>query len=386
MSDFIDIQPDIIRWAVHRSGLSEEVLRDWNKGIIFLWEKGEKKPTLRLLTDFAQKVHVPLGYLFLEKPPEEKIPVPDYRTFDDNQPQDQSPDLIDTLYEMQRRQDWMRDYLIESGAEKLPFIGSLKKNISVEDAALKIRNDIGLTENWVAQCPNYEESFRKLRNTIDETGILISVKGCVGMNYHRHLNPDEFCGFVLMDNYAPLIFINSQCPKSAQIFTLIHELAHLWIGESGVFNHTIEQISFQKQIEKQCNQIAAEFLVPKNLFKQQWNHNPDFETLAKKFKVSSIVIARRALDLNLIGEDDFFTFWYQQKKRWEEQKETKNDQKNSGNFYQNCRVGLGKRFSEAVISAARSGFLSYKEAFRLTGLQGATFDHYVSFLKGGKLD
>jgi Zn-dependent peptidase ImmA (M78 family) len=139
---------------------------------------------------------------------------------------------------------------------------------------------------------------------------------------------------------------------------------------------------FHEQVEKQCNQIAAEFLVPKNLFKQQWNNNSDFDSLAKQFKVSSIVVARRALDLNLIDNDHFFTFWRQQKKRWEEQKETKNNQKNGGNFYRNCRVGLGKRFSDAVISATRSGFLSYKEAFRLTGLQGTTFDHYVSQLKG----
>jgi len=382
----LDIQPTILRWAIKRSGLPESSLRNWNKGLISQWVDGDKKPTLTQLTDFAKKVHVPLGYLFLEKPPEERIPVPDYRTYDDNQPALPSPDLIDTIHEMQRRQDWMRDYLTEIGADKLSFIGSLQETISVEKAAVTIRQDLGFPENWAEDCRTYDDALRKFRNAIDDTGILISIKGCVGMSTKRGLNPEEFCGFVLSDDYAPFIFINGKCPKSAQMFTLAHELAHLWLGVGGLFNLSMEQLSFQHETEQLCNKIAVEFLVPRKKILDLWNNlTQDFRELANQFKVSPIVIARRVFDLNLIDQEHFFSFWRQQKTEWENLK-TISDRQKGGNPYRNYRVWLGKRFSEAIISATRSGFLSYKEAFRLSGLRGATFDLYVSKMQGGSLD
>jgi Zn-dependent peptidase ImmA (M78 family) len=111
-----------------------------------------------------------------------------------------------------------------------------------------------------------------------------------------------------------------------------------------------------------------------------------FQHLAKIFKVSPIVAARRALDMDLITSDLFFSFWRNEKKDWEENKDIKMGNKQGGSPYRNFRVKLGKTFSEAVLSATRSGFLSYRDAFRLTGLHGGTFDKYMSMLKGGELD
>ena len=167
MKNYLEIQPDIIRWAIRRSGLPDLDLRNWKNGIVFQWQNGEEKPTLPQLTDFAKKVHVPLGYLFLETPPEEKIPVTDFRTFDDNRPKGFSPNLIDTLYDIQRRQSWMRDYLIEVGAEKLPFVGSLTKKHTIETAANKIRTDLGLASDWAFQHKRKDEAWRFLRHLAD---------------------------------------------------------------------------------------------------------------------------------------------------------------------------------------------------------------------------
>ena len=388
MPNFLDIQPGIIRWAVRRSGLSEEKLRSWQNGIIFQWENGEKQPTLPQLTNFANKVHVPLGYLFLKTPPEEKIPVPDYRTFDDNRPRHLSPDLIDTLYDVQRRQNWMRDYLIEVGAEKLPFVGSLTKKHTVETAANKIRTDLGLKSNWALLQKGQNKAWQYLRNTVDDAGIMISISGVVGSNTHRSLDPDEFCGFTLLDDYVPALFVNNNIAKSSQMFTIAHELAHIWTGKEGVFNLP-DFHSGSRKDEELCNKIAAEFLVPEKLFRDKWgkkgDDHPTFGSLASLFKVSQLVVARRAYDLNLISSDEFFSFWKDLKRNWDENNDKIPDREPGGTSYRNYRVRLGKKFSEAIISATRSGSLSYGEAFRLTGLKGSTFDNYLSQLQGGKL-
>ena len=388
----ISVQPVILEWAINRAGLSVSSLRDKKFKDVEQWLAGAEKPTLKQLQDFAKKVYVPLGYLFLDQPPAEKSPIPDYRTYDDSHPRRLSPNLIDTLNEIQRRQDWMRDYLVEIGADKLPFVGSLAKGDSVEVAAEKIRTDLGLALDWAIQCKDYDEAQRTIRNTIDNLGILISVSGIVGVNPHRSLDPEEFCGFALLDDYAPALFVNRKNTLSSQMFTIAHELAHIWLGgKGGLFNQHL--FDFDKSSHKNeifCNKIAAEFLVPKTLFLDKWKEQQTnvhrFSRIAKTFKVSAIVVARRALDFNLITNDHFFSFWRSEKENWEESKDKKSDNKRGGNFYSTNRVKLGKKFSEAVLSATRSGFLSYSDAFRLTGLRGGTFDEYMSRLKGGKLD
>ena len=383
----VSVQPALLAWAIDRAGLSVNLLRGESVKDVRRWLTGEKEPTLKQLQDFAKKVHVPIGYLFLDTPPVERIPVPDYRTFDDNRPVRLSPNLIDTLHDVQRRQNWMRDYLIEIGMDSLPFVGSLK-GWHCTEAAERIRQDLNLCIDWMFHCPDLETARRFLRNTIDNKGILISITGIVGLNTSRTLDPEEFCGFTLPDDYVPALFVNNNIAETSQMFTIAHELAHIWIGGGGVFNQSNFDLS-DREGEKICNQIAAEFLVPKELFKNKWEKSykePQmFGSLAKDFKVSPIVIARRALDLNLINEDEFFKFLGSQKKDWSRDK-NKKSREQGGNPYRNYRVRLGKKFSEAIISATRSGFLSYCDAFRLTGLHGATFDEYVARLQGGKLD
>ena len=388
----IRVQPAILEWAINRAGLTVSSLRDKKFKDVERWLSGEETPTLKQLQEFAKKVYVPIGYLFLDQPPTEKSPVPDYRTYDDSRPRRLSPNLIDTLNEIQRRQDWMRDYLIEIGADKLPFVGSLVKGDSIEAAAEKIRTDLGFAPDWAIRCKDIEEARRTLRNAIDNLGILVSVSGFVGSSTHRSLDPEEFCGFALLDDYVPVLFVNNKAPIASQMFTIAHELAHIWLGgDGGLFS--LQPIDFGNSSHKNevfCNKIAAEFLVPKKLFLNKWDrqkkNDQGFWQMAKVFKVSAIVVARRALDLNLITRNHFFSFWRTEKEGWEENKEKKLDKKSGGSPYWNYRVKLGKKFSEAVLSATRSGFLSYSDAFRLTGLRSGTFDEYMSRLKGGKLD
>jgi len=380
MSTTVAVNPELIRWAVDRSGLTHENI-DFP---IAKWETGEKQPTLRQLEEFAKQTRTPFGYLFLSSPPEEGLPMPDFRTVGDLPVRRPSPDLIETIQTMQRRQSWMRDNLIEQGQEEIPFIGSLNRRVPLETATKRIRETLGLGEGWASGYSTWEDALLHLRRVAENAGILVALNGVVGNNTHRPLDPEEFRGFVLCDTYAPLIFVNSVDTKSAQMFTLAHELVHLWLGYSGLFN-LIEMLPHNDRGEQYCNQVAAELLAPGRSFVSRWAEasktgNP-YKDMARWFKVSPLVAARRALDLKLIGKPDFFAFYEQQRKEWEALKEEqKRGKPQKRDFHTTADVRLGVRFAAAVIGAAREGRLSYRDAYQLTGLKGDTFDKYAKHL------
>lgn len=390
MMDTLNVKPELIRWAIERSGRSVETLmRHFPK--IAQWEAGEAQPTLRQLESLASKTWTPLGYFFLPQPPVEKLPIPDFRTVRDTPIQRLSPDLIETLHTMQRRQAWLRDYLIEEGHDRLAFVSSTSTKQSPEAVARRIKNALSIDVDWASRHATWTDALRALREAADGIGILVVVNGVVGNSTRRKLDPEEFRGFVLLDDYAPLIFVNGADARSAQMFTLAHELAHLWVGRAGLFNLPDLEPS-QHAVERFCNRVAAEFLVPAAELRAAWPDEvlvpaaeveaarPDarppaepFQMIARRFKVSPIVAARRALDLGLIQKLAFLEFFkaYQADER-------RKAARARGDFYQTQNVRLGRRFARIVAQAAREGRLLYRDAYHLTGLHGATFDRYAN--------
>lgn len=375
----LNVNHELIRWALDRSGRSVEGLaRKFPK--LAQWESGEAQPTLKQLEALAKKTWTPLGYFFLPEPPQEKLPIPDFRTVSDRPVGSASPNLIDTLHTMQRRQDWMRDYLVDCGIEPLPFIASANLRESPTVVAQRIGRVIGTGDGWASRHGTWSDALRHSREAIEHAGILVAINGVVGNDTHRKLDTEEFRGFVLMDKYAPLIFVNGSDAKSAQMFTLAHELAHLWVGESALFNLQ-NMAPSEFAVEQFCNKVAAEFLVPAAEFESYWPQAiqgaEPFQVIARHFKVSPIVAARRAQDLGLIQQAEFLTFYrtYQEDERRQAARAT-----GGGDFYQNQNVRLGKRFARAVAMAAKEGRLLYRDAYRLTDLHGATFDKYAKAL------
>jgi Zn-dependent peptidase ImmA (M78 family) len=386
MAETISINPDLIRWAVKRSGLPFADLVAAFPGLP-AWQTGEKQPTLKQLEMFARRTMTPYGYLFLSEPPVEKLPVPDFRTKTDKAPARPSPNLLDTLHAMQRRQQWMRDYLMDEGQRELPFVGSARSGQPVAKLTEQIRGTLGLDGDWSEKSANWEEALRTLRAAAESAGILVAASGVVGLNTNRKLDPEEFRGFVLADSYAPLIFVNAADAKSAQMFTLAHELVHVWLGRGGIFN-LIGTMPADDATEKYCNQVAAEFLIPGDLLSARWKdagNDIPFRTIARKFKVSPVVAARRALDLGLITRAQFFGFYQKDQEEWERRKaEEKKEKKGGPNFYVVQDVRLGRRFASAVIRAARAGRLLYRDAYELTDLRGETFNRYADHLQKGE--
>lgn len=375
MSDRVQIKPQLFRWAQERSRISEgELCAKFPK--YPQWLTGEAEPTMRQLEKFAVQTYTPLGYFFLNEPPEERLPIPDFRTVTDRRVARPSPHLLDTIYAVQLRQEWMRGFLIEQGELPLVFIGSRTLQDSPETVATEIRHTLGLDARWSRSLATWEEALRTLIQKIEGVGVLVMINGVVENNTHRPLDVEEFRGFVLSDPHAPVIFINGTDAKAAQMFTLVHELAHLWLGQGGISDFK-ELLPSENAVEIFCNKVAAEFLVPAAEMRAAWLEVKDgekpFERLARFFKVSPVVTARRVLDLELISRPRYFAFYKEYK---EAAAERKANATGGGNFYLTLGSRLGKRFPAAVYSAAKEGRLQYRDAYQLTGLSGSSYDSF----------
>jgi Zn-dependent peptidase ImmA (M78 family) len=380
-----DVRPALLRWARERARLDPAALAK-RFPRLEEWEAGTSKPTFRQLEAFADATAAPFGFMFLPEPPEEALPIPDFRTLGDRPIRRPSPNLLDTIYDLQRRQAWLREERIEEGQGPLPFVGSATAEAVPARIALAMRRTLGVTNGWAALHGTWHDALRALRDRAELAGIIVVINGVVGNNTHRKLDPEEFRGFVLPDEYAPFVFVNRADGKGAQMFTLAHELAHLWLGQAGVFNLREMQPAPDPR-ERFCNAVAAEFLIPEDELRRAWGEitgsptNP-FGALARRFKVSELVVARRALDAALIDRNGFLEFYivYEADERRRAAR-----QSTGGDFYANQNSRVGRAFAEAVARATKEGRLLYRDAYELTGLRGATFDNYISTIEAGRI-
>ena len=374
----VPVNPELLRWAHERAGIAQEDLAGKFKKLPE-WESGELQPTLKQLEAFARAVHVPFGYLFLREPPDESLPIADFRTISDTARDRASPDLIDTLYAMQRRQAWLREHLVESEAEPLAFAASARLADDPGAVGREMRCTLGLDEGWAAGVHSWQDAVNELRRMIERLGVMAVINGVVGNNTHRRLSVAEFRGFALTDHYAPLIFVNGADAKSAQMFTLAHELAHIWLGEGGLSGFE-NLLPGGTDVEDWCNRAAAEFLVPSRELRERWiqaKREPHpFEALGRSFKVSPVVAARRAMDLKLVERRAFFEFH----ERYVNREHRGGTTPSGGDFYNNQNARVGRLFATHVMGAAMGGEIGFREAYELTGLRGGTFQDYAGKL------
>ncbi|WP_027410033.1 ImmA/IrrE family metallo-endopeptidase [Anoxybacteroides tepidamans] len=380
----VEVKPSVLQWAMKRADRLDKLKDQFPH--IDKWISQESQPTLKQLEKLAKATSIPLGYFFLPNPPEEKLSIPHYRTVRDEGAVQPSPNLLETVQTMERRQQWMRDYLIQHGHPPLNYVGRANLSTDPKLVAQTMRETLGLESDWASKQPNWQEALRNLIKKIEDIGIIVVINGVVGNNTHRKLDVAEFRGFVLIDDYAPFIFVNGRDGKAAQMFTLAHELAHVWYGASAVFDLANLQPA-DIEIESVCNQAAAEFLAPEDevlhLWKRVGTSDDRFKQIARYFKVSEIVAARRTLDLNLITKEEFFSFYEAYVKRLRQEAEEMKTE-GGGNFYATQNMRIGRRFAEAVIRAAKEGTILYREAYRLTGLSGNTFDKFAEYVDAGR--
>src|SRR5580700_1343156 len=217
MSARVEVSPRLLAWARRRSGLTVDDLVRRFPGL-GAWERGELLPTFTQLEGYAKATHTPIGFLFLPEPPEEQVPIPDYRTIGDSGVRRPSPDLLDTIYQCEQRQDWYREFAQVNQEEPVGFVGSLTTAAAVIPAAAAIREALGFGVE--DRGSTWSDALRVLVDSAESLGFLVMVNGVVGSNTHRKLDPDEFRGFALADPVAPMVFVNGADTKAAQIFTL----------------------------------------------------------------------------------------------------------------------------------------------------------------------
>ena len=379
------IKPELLRWARERAGRPvESLLKKFPKYI--QWENGEIQPTLKQLESLAKTLHVPLGFLFLEAPPEEPLPIPDFRTTPQARLSRPSPELLETIYTCQQRQEWYRNYLLSLGEKPLPFVGSVTVADDVNAVAADIRNRIKLDIQERSTIPTWTQALSRFIDQVEAIGVLVMMNGVVGNNTHRPLDPEEFRGFALVDDLAPLIFINGADTLSGKTFTLAHELAHIWLGASGISDASLE-IYTEGEVERWCNQVATEMLVPGDMLIENFNPENDLRQelnrLARIFKVSTLVILRRLFDAEFVDWETYRQIYEKELERLRAF-ERPAAEEGGGNFYRSLTRRVSKRFALALISSTLEGQTLFRDAYVMLGVsKDQTFKKFAQELGVG---
>jgi Zn-dependent peptidase ImmA (M78 family)/transcriptional regulator with XRE-family HTH domain len=382
------ITGDVITWARERLGYScKEVADEIGASVtaddIAQWETEKTLPDFRKAQKLATALHIPFGYLFLSHRPKNDIKVPDLRTVGSKPITEFTPNLLDQLRNLLLKQEWYRDYATEEGRKPLSFVGRFSVNSSYEKVAADIANELGINSQFRAAASNWEGFLTNFMANAEAAGILVIRSGVVASASQRPLSVKEFRGFVLSDPIAPLVFINGADSTSAQVFTLAHELVHLWIGKSGISNPNPKKRSTDETntVERFCNQVAAELLVPHAEFLRRWRGTVTVEenvkTLVRYFRVSTHVILRQAFEQDKISRQEYEDRIQAEEDRFKAQQE---ERESGGNFYRTMRVRNSRILVSSVLEAIQTTKIGLRDAATLLGCKVPTLKNVASEL------
>ncbi|MBE3576257.1 MAG: ImmA/IrrE family metallo-endopeptidase [Limnochordales bacterium] len=368
----VPINPETLAWALRRARLDpDDLARAAGASVerVHAWIGGKARPTYRQAQKIAQRLRVSFGQLLLPPPARVEIPIPDLRRRADA-PKEPSLELTETIYDALRKRDWWREY---RGNRPLAFVGSVDwQEAAPEEVADAIRSYIPVQAIRV-EAEDWDDFLRKLSKRAEEIGILVLRRGIVGSNTHLPLDPTEFSGFAIADPVAPIILVNMRDYQARRNFTFAHELAHIWVGQSALDdNHELEP---DPELEKFCDRVAAELLVPEQQLRRMWSSDPReaAQNVARRFWVSVWVAARRAHDLGLISREEYQNLVGEYYKGLGKQKR----KSSSGNFDHNLAAWNSPTFTNAVVAATIEGELTFKEAASLLNISLGAFVAYL---------
>ncbi|WMM14379.1 ImmA/IrrE family metallo-endopeptidase [Staphylococcus saprophyticus] len=382
MTSRISIKSNVLKWAILKSNKDFKIIEE-KFPKLKSWLSNEMNPTFKQVQSLSSFLNIPFGYLLIDTPPKEDLELLKFRTLNSQEDDNPSRELIDTINDMKTKQSWMKNYLIEEGYDSNHIVNRLNINQNTTYLADKLRELIDLPINWY----EYQRTnvYKYMRNKLSYNGILMMQNGIAKNNTHRPLNVAEFRAFCLIDEYAPLIFINTKDSENGKIFSMLHELAHIGLGTESIFNDETYKVQNEyTKIEAKCNEIAAEILVPNNQFTFEWstthlkNNKDKINELSNKFIASNIVIARRALDNKFIS-----------KKLYNEVvDETTEILKNyfkpkssGGNAVNNAKSRLDTNFALAVSDGLKNGRALYSDIYKLAGVKPKMFGKIVESME-----
>lgn len=379
------VNPAILSWARETARLPVDEaarklgLKDSTKATaeqkLIAYEGGDKQPSRAMLLNMCRVYRRPLLTFYLSKQPRRGDRGEDFRTLPDQFDSGQDA-LVDTLIrDISARQSSVREALIDADEGiKLDFIGSGSTEWGVARTADRLRQLLTFDLDEYRRGNRIGDSFKYLRNKIEEIGVFVILKGNLG-SYHSNIDVSVFRGFALSDEIAPFIVINDRDARSAFSFTLLHELCHLLLGQTGVSGAYAG-----RQIEKFCNDVASQVLLPDAIFKDFQPVVSDFDQLAeaiseyaKSNRISSSLVAYRLYRRRDIDEALWGQLREYLKVQWQKQRELtleRSREKDGGgpSFYVVNRFKLGALVG-LVHRLAVSGTVTTTEAGMLLGVR-----------------
>jgi len=360
------INTDVLRKQIEAYGISEESLAR-RVGVkpenLHKWIAGEKKPTYRQAKKLARALNVSFIYLVTGLKPETALPIADLRTQPNAPPLSENSKAV--IIDAYRKMEWLRERRISEGRSLLYFVGSCGLSNPVEVAGSIIKA-FGLPES--REFSSAEDYLKECVRKAEDRGIIVLRSAVVANNNRRKLCAEEFRGFAIADNVAPLVFVNADDELKAQIFTLFHELAHIWLGKNGI-SDVVE--TERNEIELFCNEVAAEILMPRETFLKEWREE-NIESISSYFKVSVYAVLVRALRLGLISREKYqelyelFYAGYQRRPKG-----------GGGDFYNTLLARQSRSFTLEVLSAVGAGDIFYRDAARLLNINIGTVDRLL---------
>jgi Zn-dependent peptidase ImmA (M78 family) len=283
-----------------------------------------------------------------------------------------SADLQDTIAQCRERQSWYRSYALRSGGSSggagVALVGSMTTSTPPADAADELRAVLSFDVSPAARGSNFVDAQRRLALHAEDAGVLVMTSGVVGSATRRKLKPREFRGLALADRLAPVVFVNGADTKAVQLFTLAFELAHLWLGASGVSNLSLRD-SPAGPVEQWCAEVALELLVPAEELRANYRVAESAESqlkrLTRKFKVSPLVALRALRDAELVDDGPFRSLYRAELAVLEAAAAARKP--GGGNFYATQPVRVSRRFARALVSSTLEGRTADSDAFRMLG-------------------
>ena len=372
-TDKVSVKKEIYEWAIKESQKDFEEIEDRFANVRD-WILQNSSPTFRQIQSLANFLKVPLGYMFLDQPPQKNIIKSEFRSIGSKVPSI-SKNLQDTIFNMGRKQSWISEYRKENGWDKVipPYFIKINKEDTVEFSK-KAKEFIGVDEFWYKEFKESRDAYNYLRKKIEDKGILVMQNGIVASDTHRSLDVKEFRGFMLYDKLAPLIFVNARDSLAGKIFTLIHEYIHVLFEKEDIL--ISEDLNNNEIDEKIINEITAEFLMPKSHILEYWKQDEDeiikIERMSKIFHVSKLALAIRLKQLKKVGK----SLVYKMEDIMKSDLENKKDPSNGGDYYKTYKSRYSDSFVKTVIQGAESGDISYTYAFNLLDAKAKTYDYF----------
>lgn len=377
MADKAFITPNILKWARESAKMSEETAAakvSVTVDKLQEWENGASQPTIIQAQTLAKSYKRPFAMFFLPEIPRDFQPLQDFRK---SGSKTLTTSSIFIIREIQQKQAWISDAYAENDGIKLPFVGRFTINDNPQVVAQDILETLDIhPANYRSETP-----IKEWIDAVETKGIFVSRTSFI--HSKLKLNSDELQGFAISDPYAPFIFVNSEDWNAPQLFTLLHELAHIWIAETGISNDVEPEIKNKEKfhpVELFCNEVAANALMPKdiviNFGTQIYQNSKEVFKAAKLLGVSSFALIVRALNLGLISipvyqklkeqaEIDFARYL----KREAEKKVKQKDNPGGPNYFLLQLNRNSRLFTQTVLDAFRGGSIEPTLASNLLNVQ-----------------